>query len=455
MTIHAAKGLEFGVVCVADLGRRGMARRRRDLLVGDGEVGLRLVGIDGSSEKALAFERLRDLRGGAPRAEEERIMYVALTRARERLILSGAVPVGPWPGAGPAAPPLNWLGPALLGGDTAAAPAQRGGGWRDVEWSSTASPRACGARLNRPGHDRPGSARSVARPCAARALAPRAARPGPVRLRLAGARCPAARRAHAVVLRAVGLAALRLPLLPAAVLGLPEEGSTCRTPSPRTGPGDQPRPAWKRGCAAPSSTRCWRSRISPPPGGPGAPAVAAAGERFGVVLSEDGRPDIAGLVEAFAHSPLRARLAAPPPCGARSGFAFALGDALVTGVVDVMADEAGGRLVVDYKSDGVDDAADLEALVEEDYGMQRRIYALAALRGGAERVEVVHAVPRASRRAGHGDVRRRRCRDAWRPSCSRWPPVRWPATTRSAERPTASCARRAPGAGPCAPTPRS
>ena len=42
MTIHRAKGLEFPVVCVADLGRQGAGQRDRLLIGPDGEVGLRL-----------------------------------------------------------------------------------------------------------------------------------------------------------------------------------------------------------------------------------------------------------------------------------------------------------------------------------------------------------------------------------------------------------------------------
>ena len=61
MTIHAAKGLEFGVVVVAELGRQGAARSE-DLLVDGDRVGLRLVGMDGTSETALAFDALRDER---------------------------------------------------------------------------------------------------------------------------------------------------------------------------------------------------------------------------------------------------------------------------------------------------------------------------------------------------------------------------------------------------------
>ena len=55
MSIHAAKGLEFPVVCVADLGRQRPADGDEDLLVAEGEVGLRLVGLDGTSEPALGL----------------------------------------------------------------------------------------------------------------------------------------------------------------------------------------------------------------------------------------------------------------------------------------------------------------------------------------------------------------------------------------------------------------
>ena len=122
MSIHAAKGLEFPVVCVVDLGRQRPGDGDEDLLVADGEVGLRLVGLDGSSEKALAYERLRARARDRAAREEERVMYVAATRAQERLIVSGGVTIDSWPQEGPKSPPLAWLGPALLGGDLRALP---------------------------------------------------------------------------------------------------------------------------------------------------------------------------------------------------------------------------------------------------------------------------------------------------------------------------------------------
>jgi hypothetical protein len=48
-------------------------------------------------------------------------------------------------------------------------------------------------------------------------------------------------------------------------------------------------------------------------------------------------------------------------------------------------------LVVDYKTDWIEPRADLLAYVEQRYAIQRRVYALAALRAGAARVEVAYA----------------------------------------------------------------
>ena len=56
----------------------------------------------------------------------------------------------------------------------------------------------------------------------------------------------------------------------------------------------------------------------------------------------------------------------------------------------MIAREPGGlTLVVDYKTDRLD-GADPQTLADAAYGTQRLVYALAALRAGAERVEVVH-----------------------------------------------------------------
>jgi hypothetical protein len=104
--------------------------------------------------------------------------------------------------------------------------------------------------------------------------------------------------------------------------------------------------------------------------------------------------DVRGLVAAFAASPLCARLAAALRHRAEAPFSFTLdpagGGPLVTGFLDVVATEPdGGVLIVDYKSDRLDEATPAE-VVERDYATQRLVYALAALRDGAPRAEVAY-----------------------------------------------------------------
>ena len=97
MTVHAAKGLEFPVVAVADLGRDLLVGGlQADVRVGRVEVetdtpqvGLRLVR---PGEDAVTLGELGELadRDAAAGSEESlRLAHVAFSRARERLILSG------------------------------------------------------------------------------------------------------------------------------------------------------------------------------------------------------------------------------------------------------------------------------------------------------------------------------------------------------------------------------
>ena len=115
MSIHAAKGLEFPVVCVADLGRTPNTRMP-ELLVEGKRVGLQLAHLDGAkSTPALEYEALCAERRADEAREEDRIVYVAMTRARERLLLSGALelPARSCESSNPTI--ISWLAPALVG----------------------------------------------------------------------------------------------------------------------------------------------------------------------------------------------------------------------------------------------------------------------------------------------------------------------------------------------------
>lgn len=92
MTIHASKGLEFPVVFVPDLGR--MERGERSEVVADARLGTGLRRRAGQPHDAApwAHQRIVEARAAADAAEGERLLYVAMTRAAERLVLSAALP---------------------------------------------------------------------------------------------------------------------------------------------------------------------------------------------------------------------------------------------------------------------------------------------------------------------------------------------------------------------------
>jgi len=127
--------------------------------------------------------------------------------------------------------------------------------------------------------------------------------------------------------------------------------------------------------------------------GPSPEAVAAHARELGFATNASDREEIAELVGGAFGSEPAARVARARRVRREHPFAFALGEGqpLITGVIDLLAEEADGNvLVLDYKSDRVAPHAPLEAIVERDYGLQRLLYALAVLRDGAARVEIVH-----------------------------------------------------------------
>ncbi|HZZ83505.1 MAG TPA: UvrD-helicase domain-containing protein [Anaeromyxobacteraceae bacterium] len=90
LSVHQAKGLEWPVVVVPDLGAAPRNDGRRALLDGDGRLCAQLH--DPAAERFLATASVEAAREEAKRAgaaESRRLLYVALTRARDHLVLSG------------------------------------------------------------------------------------------------------------------------------------------------------------------------------------------------------------------------------------------------------------------------------------------------------------------------------------------------------------------------------
>jgi ATP-dependent helicase/nuclease subunit A len=89
MTIHQAKGLEFPVVFIPDLSWR--RNRPTPELLADAEAGLavRLRTPHGDKRETYRWRRLREREEQLEIEESVRLFYVAVTRAKQRLVLSG------------------------------------------------------------------------------------------------------------------------------------------------------------------------------------------------------------------------------------------------------------------------------------------------------------------------------------------------------------------------------
>ena len=92
MTTHKSKGLEFPVVFVLGMGRKMSTRGQIAPLLMDAQLGAGLTCVDtalGSERDTLLRRAIRIKAAREQLSEEIRILYVAMTRARERLILIG------------------------------------------------------------------------------------------------------------------------------------------------------------------------------------------------------------------------------------------------------------------------------------------------------------------------------------------------------------------------------
>lgn len=96
LTIHKAKGLEFPVVILPGLHHGAVSRGGGPLVSHDWSTGVLGLSLGGRSSLGalLVGEKLRV----REEAERRRVFYVGMTRAKERLILSGGLPVRLSPG---------------------------------------------------------------------------------------------------------------------------------------------------------------------------------------------------------------------------------------------------------------------------------------------------------------------------------------------------------------------
>lgn len=123
MSIHSSKGLEFPVVALPELGTPGRGDAPIALSESDGDrlhVSMRLPSTlagpkSGPGAYSLGYARLKQLNDEAERAEKTRLFYVACTRAREVLLLSGSRPFSAKADASESTP-VDWLRRSLADG---------------------------------------------------------------------------------------------------------------------------------------------------------------------------------------------------------------------------------------------------------------------------------------------------------------------------------------------------
>lgn len=92
MSIHKSKGLEFPVVFVADMGKAFNRRDTQEQILFHNRLGIGLKQYDPEwrmSYPTLIWSGIAAQLRWEGTAEEERILYVAMTRARDQLILTG------------------------------------------------------------------------------------------------------------------------------------------------------------------------------------------------------------------------------------------------------------------------------------------------------------------------------------------------------------------------------
>jgi ATP-dependent helicase/nuclease subunit A len=364
LTVHAAKGLEFKVVVLADAGRVPPSPAADEILVlPDGRFGFRVINpATGRREPVFGWDQMREAEQSADQAENRRLLYVAMTRAMDRLIVSGAVDPGSRRDAGA---PLHWILRRLeveVNGD----------GGQELE-------RGEARLLLRV--DRPVPPGSEAAPRAAPQLqlfaptAEGAPAPAPVLPELAPVPAP-----PGVVLRRLSYSALALfdrcayRFYAERMIGL----------RPVDGAGFVP--GGDEGLAATEIGDAVHVLLEH--------GTEAAGIRGAVLgrypaATEDDLVRIEGLVAAWHASPLAQELAASEASRPELGFAFAHDGVLVHGRFDLLRVQDSHALVVDYKTNRLEETTPEES-VDHEYRLQRLVYALAAFRAGADEVEVAY-----------------------------------------------------------------
>jgi len=381
LTIHAAKGLEFEVVVVADAGR-SRPPVSDILALSDGRFGFKVAHpATGTRVSTISYQDVKEQREHAEQAERLRLYYVAMTRAKERLIVSGSV--GDAVDASDETP-IGWVLNRLCLRDDARNGAANG----PVEVE-----RGAATVLLRVDRGQPDPAPPVVPDTVPLSVA---ANGQLVLFEGSGEAIPApAPRLHELAV--VPEPPLhRVARLSYSAISLFERCSY-RYYAERV-VGMRPAP-WDRSAGNGSGLGLHATELGD--------AVHRLLERVDLArpavpadlrdlvpawypaASESEVRQIERHVCAYCDSTLATRIAGLDGVRVERPFAFEVDDVLLNGRLDVLWRSGLEALVLDYKTNLMDGRAPA-AVVEDEYRLQRIVYALACFRAGADHVEVVY-----------------------------------------------------------------
>ena len=375
LTIHGAKGLEFKVVVVADAGRDRAAPSPDEILcLPDGRFGFRVADpATGQRRGAFEYEAVREAERTEEEAERLRLYYVAMTRAIDRLIVSGAIDPEKSADAGT---PIGWVLGRLDARELEEA------GERPLELVRE------GARVIVRLDRRVSQGRENGIPTTHPAAAPPlgqlelfAGQDFPALLPPAPALPPLAKIPAPPLHRVRRLSYSALALFERCSYRYYAERVVGMRPAEAAGsvPGQSGLAATEIGDAVHVLLELET---------PQEDLRELALARYPGAGEED-LARIEALVQSWRESALARRLADLPGVRPELGFAFDHDGVLLHGRFDLF--QLGGEraLVVDYKTNLLEELSPAE-IVEAEYGLQRLVYALAAFRAGAEEVEVAY-----------------------------------------------------------------
>jgi ATP-dependent exoDNAse (exonuclease V) beta subunit len=384
LTIHAAKGLEYKVVIVADAGRDIGGPRGPDEIVAlsDGRFGFRMLHpTRGRREAVFGWEEVKDAAEEQEKEERLRLYYVAMTRAIDRLIVSGALDPER---AADRETPIGWVLERLQALDTVAtvqeAPVelQRGDARFVLTVSRYAEPPVSVAEpVADAGEEADGQLALFDEIPTARA------RLGVELPELAPIPAPPLHDVRRLSYSALALfERCSYRFFAERVLGLPPRERSAQGSDGATG-----------GLAATeigdAVHRLLELVALDAPAPPERAVLAETVRAWYPLVTEDEVDRVARFVDAYCASPLATRLASLSGARAERPFTFEHDGVLIRGRLDVHWHEGEQALVVDYKSNALDGREPAE-IVDAEYTLQRLVYALVCLRGGATEVEIAY-----------------------------------------------------------------